>query len=340
MEFNIINDKTIWSNFFNENGSLSFLQSWEWGEFQQKMGEEILRLGVFENNQLVALALIIKVRAKRGNFLFIPHGPIFKYQVSSIKYQDLLIALKQYLTTITKKEKFDFIRIAPILEDTSENQILFKNLGFKTAPIYLHAERMWVLALDKSEDELLYDMRKTTRYSIKKAARDGVIIEKRTDKQTISDFWKLYRQTAKREKFHPFSESFISQEFEAFHKSGQAIFLFAKVKEDYLASALIIFTKSTGFYHQGASIHTKIPATYLLQWEAIKETKKRGCSFYNFWGILQKGRTPKNWGGLTLFKTGFGGQQIDYLPTQDLKISSKYYLTFLYEKFLAWKRGV
>jgi lipid II:glycine glycyltransferase (peptidoglycan interpeptide bridge formation enzyme) len=178
-------------------------------------------------------------------------------------------------------------------------------------------------------------MRKTTRYLIKKAIRDNVIIEKHTDEKAVDDFYKIYGETAKRENFVPFAKDFIKKEFEAFHKTGNAIFLFNPV-----AAALILFTKSTAFYHQGASIHTKIPVTYLLQWEAVRQAKRRGCQFYNFWGILQKGRTPKNWEGLTLFKTGFGGKQIDYLPTQDYIISPKYYLTYIYEKFLQWKRGV
>jgi lipid II:glycine glycyltransferase (peptidoglycan interpeptide bridge formation enzyme) len=235
----------------------------------------------------------------------------------------------------------------------------------------MHAERVWVLpltseVLHKTDDELLASMRKTTRYLIRKAQRDGVTIEKRTDEKAVDDFWKIYQETAKREKFVPFSKKFIVDEFEAFNKSGNAVFLFGKVNGmgvrvsktsevlpnessfltsevkngQNLASALIIFTKSTAFYHQGASIHSKIPVPYLLQWEAIKEAKKRGCSLYNFWGILQKGRTPKNWEGLTLFKTGFGGRQVDFVPTQDFIISKKYYLTQLYEKFLGWRRGV
>ena len=75
-------------------------------------------------------------------------------------------------------------------------------------------------------------------------------------------------------------------------------------------------------------------------WEAIKEAKKRGCQYYNFWGIHQPGRTPKSWDGLTLFKQGFGGDQVNYLTTQDLILSPKYFLTYWYEKYLNWRRGV
>lgn len=354
MNIKQITNKVEWDNFFNSANSPSFLQSWEWGDLQKEVGEDVLRIGIYDNNEIVGIAQIIKIKAKRGNFLFIPHGPIIEVESQKLKVKSYLDILLKYLIQLAKNEKYDFIRIAPIIENTEESRGLFKDLGFRTAPIYLHAERIWELPLDKSEDEILQGMRKTTRYLIKKAHRDGVVIEKRTDEKIVDDFWKLYEETAERENFHPFPKKFIQKEFEIFHASGNALFLFAYVHpgggrtdspgvlntKEYLASALIIFTRSTGFYHQGASIHSKIPVTYAIQWEAIREAKKRGCKLYNFWGTLQPGRTPKNWGGLTLFKTGFGGHQIDYVLTQDYPISPKYYLTYLYEKFLSIRRGV
>ena len=347
--------KSIWDRFFEEAGSPSFLQSWQWGEFQKNLGCDILRLGLYDKEELVAIALVEKINAKRGRFLFVPHGPLVKIKDQRLKIKTYLKNLKTYLLDSAVKENYSFIRIAPVFEDKPEYQRIFHDLGFKTAPIYIHSERCWILNLNKTEEELLTDMRKTTRYSIRKAERDGVIIEKRTDDKAVNDFLSIYAETAKREQFVPFSKKYIENEFEAFHKTGSAVFLFGYLTlgvgsnpsndltprvDEIVAGALVLFTKSTAFYHQGASIHTKIPVTYLLQWEAIKEAKKRGCQFYNFWGILQEGRTPKNWAGLSLFKTGFGGFQLDYLQTQDYIISPKYYLTYLYEKFLAWKRGV
>lgn len=368
MKIQKIIEPTVWNGFFEDNGSPSFLQSWQWGEFQKKIGYDILRLGIFDNKSLLCLSLVIKIRSRRGDFLFIPHGPIFiKNEINNIKsIKNLISQLLNFLISMAKKEKYSFIRIAPILEDSTANQEIFKNLGFKTAPIYMHAERVWVLSVNKNEDELLKHMRKTTRYLIRKAQRDGVVIEKRTDEKAVDDFYKIYQETASRENFVPFSKDYIKKEFEAFNKTNNALFLFAKINDIkaqipvlskspgplwvrrakntvsslYLASSLIIFTESTAFYHQGASIHTKIPAAYLLQWQAIKEAKKRGCLLYNFWGIYQENRTPKSWQGLTLFKTGFGGKKISYLPTQDFIVSPQYYLTFFMEKLLCLKRGI
>lgn len=334
MNIKEITDKEQWREFFNELGSPSFLQSWEWGQLQEKMGYMTLRLGIYKKEELIGIAQVIKIKAKRGNMLFIPHGPLITGQL------DILPVLLLYLREIAKKEKYSFIRIAPIFEDNNNLRQMFKNLNFRIAPIYMHAERLWMLDITKDEETLIKEMRKTTRYSIRKAEKEGVVIEKQTGEKAVDSFWEIYEETADREGFIPFSKTFIKNEFDVFNETGNSLFLFGKVNNKIEASALIVFTKSTAFYHQGATTHSKIPVSYLLQWEAIKEAKKRGCRLYNFWGTLQPGRTPKNWGGLSLFKQGFGGYQVDYVPTQDYIISPKYYLSFLFEHYLKWRRGI
>lgn len=341
MEIREIESQEAWDTFFEASGSESFLQSWEWGEFNIKDGHKIFRLGIYDGENLIGLALTILIASKRGVFLHIPHGPALDIRYDTERIKAIILELRDHLITIAKRESCAFIRIGSTLRATDENVAIFREYGFTTSPIYMHSERMWELLLDGSEEKLLQDMRKTTRYLINKAKRDNVEIVKRTDTEAVADFMKLYKETVKREQFVPFSEAYVARELEVFKQSGNALFLFAKHEGEYLAGALIIFTASRGFYHQGASIHTKIPATYALQWEAIREAKRRGCNHYSFWGIQKDGRTPRNWQGLTLFKQGFGGTQIDYVPTQDYVVSrGRYLVTSTYERYLAWKRGV
>lgn len=336
-----ITDYQEWLTFFNAAGSPSFLQSWEWGELNRVYSNYgILRLGLYSSDKLIGIAQALLIRAKRGNFIFIPHGPVFQEGMPG-RLKTYLKEFTDYLALIAREQNYAFIRMSPVIEQSEEGERAYKEAGFRKAPIYMHAERIWVLPLDKSEDELLADMRKTTRYLIRRAPKDGVTIEQRSDDKAIEDFWKLYDATATRENFTPFSKQFVDNEFKEFYKTGNAEYFFGKANGEYLAGALIVYTESTAFYHQGASIHTKLPVPYALQWEAIRQAKKRGCKYYNFWGILQEGRTPKVWSGLTLFKKGFGGKQIDYIQTQDFVISPlKYAFSWLFETYLQMKRGV
>jgi lipid II:glycine glycyltransferase (peptidoglycan interpeptide bridge formation enzyme) len=191
-------------------------------------------------------------------------------------------------------------------------------------------------------------MRKTTRYLIRKGLKDEIAIKKISDDAAIDEFWKLYKVTFSRENFTPFPKKFILKEFQLFNKTNNSLFFLGGIPpkfaqeglSEFQAASLVLFTKSSGFYHQGASVHTPYPVTYVLQWNAILEAKRRGCKFYNFYGIYKHGRTPSAWKGLTLFKQGFGGFQIDYLPTQDYVVSPKYYFSFAVDKYLSWKRGI
>ena len=83
----------------------------------------------------------------------------------------------------------------------------------------------------------------------------------------------------------------------------------------------------------------KFSIPYLLQWEAIKEAKNRGCKMYDFWGFTDPKKEPRHpWAGPTLFKMGFGGRAYEYVKTRDLPLSRKYWLTYIFEKLRKAKR--
>ena len=336
MEIKPISTEIAWNELLALQPPTSFLQSWEWGDFQHTVTHSPIRLAVYEQEKPLLYAQIMNMRTKRGNFLFIPHGPVVFPQVNQT---EILRYFYSEITKLAKKHSCHFIRISPPLVDTAENHALYASLSFRDAPIYLHAETMWELDITPPEDQLLAAMRKTTRYSIRKAEKEGATIEIKNNQAGLDIFYALYEQTVNREQFSPYSKKYITHEWEAFARTGNAVILVGKEKDaGYTAAALMICTKQGMYYHQGASLHSKIPTAYLLQWEAMKEAKRRGCTLYNFWGIYRPGRTPKAWQGLTLFKQGFGGKQIDYIPTQDLPLSPFYRLTYLYEKILFLKR--
>jgi lipid II:glycine glycyltransferase (peptidoglycan interpeptide bridge formation enzyme) len=332
MEVKKVNDKNIWEDFFRRQKEKTFLQSWNWGEFQQRMGNKIWRLGVFnDEGGLASVCLVVKVEAKRGKFLLIQHG----LGISEV----LLNKLKE----IAREEDCSFIRIAPLLERTEENVKLFRNLGFREAPMHANAyEATWKLDLTPSEDDLLMNLRKTTRYLIRQTLKNqDVVVEKSEKLDDVRIYQELNREIAKRQRFVPFSSEYIKNEFEVFSPDGQVLLFSGKYKGEIAAAALIVFWSGIGFYHQAASRekYAKLSIPYLLQWEAIKEAKSRGCRFYDFWGFVDPKENPKHpWAGPTLFKMGFGGQAHQYLKTQDLPLSKKYWLTFVFEKLRKAKR--
>lgn len=334
-----IQDKKTWEDFVGRVSPPSFLHSWNWGEVNKKRGEKIWRRGILDDETLVAVALIIKVSARRGAFLFCPHGPVIKADANK---KAILGALTEDLKPLGNQEKCAFIRISPTLENTKENNNLFLSLGYKEAAVHMmHPELAWMLDLTPSEKEIFKGIRKNTRYYIRKAEKEIVLIELSENPKSIDQFWKIYEQTAKRQSFTPFEKSYIQTEFETFSKDKQAAFIFAKYRGEVIAAALIIFYNNQAFYHHGASIRRyKHLATtsYLLQWEAIKEAKRRGCRLYNFWGIAKESEKNHPWQGITLFKKGFSGFSESYVHAKDYPLSKKYILAYLVESLRKFKR--
>ncbi|MFA5878531.1 MAG: peptidoglycan bridge formation glycyltransferase FemA/FemB family protein [Candidatus Staskawiczbacteria bacterium] len=339
-----IESKAVWEDFLEKCEEKTFLQSWNGGEFQKVQGNnKIWRLGMYEDNQLQGVSLVRKISARRGKFLFIPHGPLV------IKNKELLFtALIKELIVLAKKEKASFIRVSSFWERDDENTALFKKLRFIKAPMHMHAEITWELDITPTEEQLLSGMRKTTRYLIKQAQKNPDIkIEKSEDIEDIKKFLPVYRETARRHHFTEYSEDYLRTQFSAFSGDKQIQFFFGKYKGEIISSAIFVFWQNCAFYHHSGSLvkYSKIPMNYLLQWEAIKEAKTRGCRIYNFWGISPGIKTEEDaknsshpWAGLSLFKMGFGGYRRELVKTQDLIISPAYWINYAIEKLRKIKR--
>jgi lipid II:glycine glycyltransferase (peptidoglycan interpeptide bridge formation enzyme) len=333
-----ITEKQVWEDFMLGQKDKTFLNSWNWGEFQKKMRERIWRLGVYHGEQLIGAALVIKVSARRGNFLLVPHGPALRSSAGNSKSEILEVLIKK-LKEIAKQEKCSFIRISPIWERNEKNTKIFKEMGFKRAPIQTHPEDTWKLDITRAKDDILKSMRKTTRYLIKQASKNKDIEIFQTRKlEDLEIFHNLHKQVSKTQSFIPFSLKYLKNEFLAFDTDNSVSLFFGKYKGEVVAVSFIVFWSGIGFYHHAALLpkYRKIPVSYLLQWEAIKEAKKRGCSLYDFWGYVDNPKHP--WYGPTLFKMGFGGFTARYVKTQDLVLSQRYWLNYIIETLRRIKR--
>lgn len=348
MIYEIIN-KEEWDGILGKCTEKTFLSSWEWGDFWVGQGNKIKRLGVGDNSGLKAIVLAVKIEARRGAYILIQHGPnIIDTQLN--EKQKILEELFFELVKWGKNEGAAFIRWAPLLKINEENEKLVKNLsdmGFAFLDASMHAnayEATWKLDITPSEDELMKAMRKTTRYLIRQTLKNPHIeIQKSDDPALIEIYSKLNEAVAQRQKFTAFKKDYIKKEFKTFAKDGQALWFIGRYKGEPAAAALIVFWQGIGFYHQAASLgeFAKYSIPYLLQWEAIKEAKKRGCKLYDFWGYTDPKKYPKHpWAGPTLFKMGFSGQAHEYVKTQDLPLSWKYWPTRVFEIIRRFKRNL
>ncbi len=332
-------DKETWENFIHSQPEANFLQSWNWGVFHQNIGHRIHRIGYFDKGEMVGAAELIIEDAKRGRYLAIYGGPLWDWSLSRAELLDMLNAIKR----IANRENCVFIRMRPQKCDSIELRKKVSRLGFKKSPMHLTADLTLELDLQQSEEELLSQMRKNTRYYIRRAFRDGVEVEVSADPADIQEFYDYQIYLAEKHDFVPFSYQFLYEQFKAFVNDNQVRLFHAKLGDDLLASAFIIFYNKEAVYHYGISTpkNNDAPGSYAVLWKAILEAQMRGCTRFNFWGICPEEAEDHRFYGVSRFKRGFGGKEVAYLPAMDLPITGwRYNLTRLFECVRAYLRNL
>lgn len=331
-----ITDKKEWEEFLLQFSveTTPFFQSWDWGEVQKKIGHSIYRFGLFEDGKLLGIALSVEIKARRGHYLHLRHAPVVG------NYKENFDFLFDEIKSYAKKLKCDFIRVSPLFPETEEVREFFKNRGFRNAAIHnMDAENAWVLSLEESEEQILAGMRKTTRYLVKKAKTFPIEVSSSSSEADFKAFMDLYNETSRRHGFVPHRG--LSEEFKVFTKEKEAILFVARFEGKVISGILIVYYGNQAVYHHGASsdMHKEVPAAYLLQWEAIREAKKQGKKIYNFWGVVPENKPNHPWRGLTLFKTGFGGNRLNFVHAQDYPLNYNYWKTHAIETITKKRKG-
>jgi lipid II:glycine glycyltransferase (peptidoglycan interpeptide bridge formation enzyme) len=327
-DFRLITEKNIWEQFILSRPEANFLQSWNWGVFHERLGKKVFRVGVFTGEQMAGAAECVKEKAKRGTYLTIAGGPLLEWQNAEV-----VKATFEYLRKLAAQEGCQFIRIRPQEKDSAELRKLVSEVGLQDSPMHLTADLTLQLNLTKTEDELLAEMRKNTRYEVRRAAKEGIVVKTSVDPNQIKDFYEHQVNLAKKHNFVPFNYTFLYEQFRTFVEDNQAILFHSYKDEKLLASAFILFYNGEAVYHYGISTpeNDRLPGSYACQWEAIKWAKAQGGRRYNFWGIAPEGHKSHRFAGVSLFKRGFGGEEVPYLPAHDLAVSWSYGLVKMFE---------
>ena len=324
VEVRAVTDKQLWEDFIATCPEANFLQSWYWGEFHQQIGKKVYYSGFYESNQLAGVMLSVVENARRGRYLTVPGGPIINWQNS-----ELVKASVSEMKRLGKLEKCAFVRVRPQIVESSDNAASLKKLGFRRAQMHLHAELTSQLNITADEQTLLNQFRKNTRYELKKAKKRGIVISHTTEAEAIDEFYELQLEPSLRHGFVPYGKNYLKEQFRIFAAANKALLYSAHTSEGKLiAQAYVIFYNQEAAYHYGASteLGRSEPGAYLIQWEAIKEAKRRNMTRYNFWGVVEPEQTQHRFYGVSVFKRGFRGHDIEYLHARDLVLNKAKYL--------------
>ena len=294
----------------------NFLQSKVWARTNQLIGHEVVTRQLPSGDKKQDLVMIVK-NAKRGRYLEVPGGPLIDWQDAAA-----VAKAKQILIDTGKEHNCAFVRIRPQLLDNATNRQILNSIGARKSPMHLAAEHTVIIDLTKSQEDLLANMRRQTRYEVRRAIKLGLVVEKSNAKAAFEEFHRVQSSTAERQHFVPPDVKTLLAEREAFGKDAQ-IYVARTGDGHPMAYGLVLVHGDEAAYYEAASTkyNCKLPGAYALQWEIIKDLKKQGIKRYNLWGIAPAGQPHHRYAGVTTFKTGFGGEVVTYVPAHDLILS-------------------
>jgi lipid II:glycine glycyltransferase (peptidoglycan interpeptide bridge formation enzyme) len=228
------------------------------------------------------------------------------YNLSWIKNNEEDV--EKYLVELSKKENALFLQVE-ILNYSWKLKDKFFDLSKFNFSFYKKFinEYTAVINLEKTEDEILTEMKPKWRYNIKLARKKGIevkVVEK--TEENIKLYYELMLETTSRDNYSWHNLNYYIN-FLNIIKSSKL--LLAYKDDEVIAWGIFIFEEDVSIYYYWASTSKKeyrnMMAPYLVQWEAIKIAKSFGSKFYDFLWIapIWVKNHPLSW--VTNFKSKF-----------------------------------
>ena len=217
-----------------------FTQSNFYGDWQEQSNRQVFRFNILKGSALVGTFQFIKYPLWRDwSYLYCPHGPVLKDPQDKV----VLAKFTNFIENFNKQQKSIFTRfdIFPSQNHDTLKQIMPQN-AHKT-PLssyfsgYFQHKFEWVLPLDIGVEDLLKNMHPKTRYNIKIAQKNDIVIEqiKAIDMMKYFDtFYRALKETSIRGKFILHPKKYYKTIFESSNNDNIALFI-AKYKDEILA---------------------------------------------------------------------------------------------------------
>lgn len=326
------------------------LQTWEWAQVKAAYGWRPLPF-VWQSpggkQDPVAAAMILKRVVSGGGFsarlsvLYIPKGPLMDWPD-----EDLRRRVLDDLQGFAKREKAIFLKLDPDArlgtgvpgeEDSSEDAVGTAVVADLTRRRWLYSSdqiqfrNTVLLDLSASEEQLLARMKQKTRYNIRLAEKKGVRVRAGTP-DDLPLLFKIYAETSVRDGFVIRDEEYYRTVWTTFMASREPACeaLIADVDGEPAAALFLFSFARRAYYIYGMSrrAHREKMPNYLLQWEAMRRAKARGCNVYDLWGAPDEFGPDDDLWGVFRFKQGLGGQVVRTLGAWDFPASPFWYRAY------------
>lgn len=319
-------ERELWDAFVASHPAGHLLQSYAWGELKSAFGWETVRLALQEGEHLRAAAQVLFRHLPGTALAYIPRGPVLDWQD-----KEAAAALFAAMAAAGRRRGAAFLKVEPNLPDTPQARAHLQALGLRPARTVQPRATLVIDLL--GDEELLAQMKPKTRYNVRLAMRRGVTVRPAAAASEVDLFYDMLLETGRRDSFGVHRPEYYRSVYRLLNQADMAVLLFAEREGRVLAGLWAAAWGSEAIYLYGASRadgQEHMPS-YLLQWEAMRWARERGCTHYDLWGIpdsVARGTDPRQsfpkknvrdglW-GVYRFKQGFGGRTACTVGAYDL----------------------
>ncbi|MEK7481467.1 MAG: peptidoglycan bridge formation glycyltransferase FemA/FemB family protein, partial [Patescibacteria group bacterium] len=257
-------------NEANRPYSGAFLQSREWGAFQEAVGRRVERVRVGDHETAL-------------QWVQLPFGLRYAH-AARVDFDDVGW---QQIVAHARKGGAVFMRIEPLTDapmDSAARKVRDH-----------HPSTTRIIDLSASEEQLLAQMKQKTRYNIRLAAKHGVVVSEASGVWGVRRFLKLLAETKERQRFTVHAPAYYEKMLETLGAGDapvparcEARLFVARYNGKVRAANIVISYGDTVTYLHGASSDKdhEVMAPYLLHWMTMLWAKKCGFRWYDLWGCL------------------------------------------------------
>jgi lipid II:glycine glycyltransferase (peptidoglycan interpeptide bridge formation enzyme) len=324
-------DGPAWSNFLARMASGDFLHDPAWADVAAFDGQPQRRFVLEDDGEIVALAAPQARPIPGGRaFWYVPHGPVLDYADprAGERVRALVIGLRE----VARLHRAIAVKLEPRLEDGDPGLAAFEARGLRRTDEHLQVPHTRIVELP-DDDALLAGFDKDTRYSVRRAEREGVAVTvvEADEGRAIDDLHALVAETQARAGFAlpPLERYRIA--WRGLSEAGRAAILEARRDGELLASGMVVIEGDRSFYLFSGSRREergepKRYASYALQWAMMRYARSRGVQHHDLWGVAPPDAGPEHpWRGVGLFKKGFGGREVRWAGSWDIVVDPTLY---------------
>jgi peptidoglycan pentaglycine glycine transferase (the first glycine) len=282
-----------------------------WGRVKDAVGWRAVRFLLEPSGEITGgCQLFLRDVPALGTVAYAPHGPVL--DDAGAGAAELLQAIATFGRGRLRYLLFEPSNVPPLLQASLAAR------GFEPAVLRVGPRATLVLPLDSNEDDLLKRMKGRTRYNVRLAAKKGIEVH-RSSEDDLSNFYKLLRATARRQRFQIYPESYYRRLWKVLAPGGQAQLFMATYQGAPVSAQLAIVFGSTVTNKLTAwsGAHADRKPNEAVHWGAIRWAAAAGFKYYDFEGVdasvarallngddVQSDAIPS----VTAFKLGFGGE--------------------------------